>query len=413
MGRDTGATGGARETVGRGAWTALIALTAINLVNYIDRFLVPAVQESIKRSELAPSDFQLGLLAPGFLLVYMCAAPVFGILGARFARTKIIALGLAIWSIATALAGLAPSYPALLGTRALVGVGEAAYGTLAPALLADVFPASWRNRVFAVFYMAIPVGSALGYVLGGWADHAFGWRRAFFIVGLPGLLLAAVAFALRDPGRRDTDESNPGLGAYTLLLRMPSYRRTILGYIAYTFALGGIASWMPSYLARVRDLPLDVATRWLGSVLVVTGLVGTGIGGWVADRVQRRVRRGNLWVSGVATLLAAPLAYAAFVTRDPTGFWVCLAVAEVLVFISTGPINVEIVSDVPPMMRAAAMALSIFAIHALGDVVSPPLIGYVSDHSSLGSAVLIIPAAVVVAGAVWVYAATRRDDPVT
>jgi predicted MFS family arabinose efflux permease len=392
------------------AWTVLVVFTAMNLLNYTDRYVVPAVGESIK-SSLGLSDARFGFLISAFLWVYMVFAPIFGGLAAKGSRTRVIGLGVAIWSVATALGGLAANYGQLLAARAAVGVGEAAYGTIAPAVLADVFPERMRGRIFALFYMAIPVGSALGYVVGGQIDAHYNWRAAFFVAGAPGLLLALAALVLADPPRED-DGQTPvprGLDAYRPLLRAPSYVRTVVGYIAYTFALGGIAVWMPAFLVRVHHMTLADANTKLGAILVGTGFVGTFVGGWLADAIAKWTRQSNLWISGVTTLVAAPLAWWALVTPSLSTFWPVLIACELLVFASTGPINAAIVSEVAPVLRAAAMALSIFAIHVLGDAISPTLIGWWSDRDTLAHAVLIIPGAVVAAGVVWIYAAWRGE----
>lgn len=389
------------------AWTILVVFTAMNLLNYVDRQVVPAVQESIKHAMLL-SDAQIGFLATAFLLVYLLTAPVFGALATQWSRIRVIGLGVAIWSLATAAAGLASNYGQLLAARAAVGVGEAAYGTIAPAVLADLFPERMRGRVFAVFYMAIPVGSALGYILGGQIEKRYDWRAAFFVAGLPGLILGLFAMALADPPREEGAAPAPaGFAAYRPLFSNPPYVRTVLGYIAYTFALGGIAVWMPTFLERVRGMDSAAANTDLGAVLVITGFLGTFVGGWVADAIAKHTRQANLWVSGVTTLAAAPFAWLALVTPNTTTFWVALSVSELFVFMSTGPINAAIVSEVAPALRAAAMALSIFAIHLLGDAISPTLIGWTSDVSTLSKAVLIIPAAVLVSGGIWTYAAKR------
>jgi MFS family permease len=402
----------------RAAWTTLAVLTFVNLLNYVDRLVVPAVGESIKHSELHTTDAQFGALASAFLVVYMCTAPFFGALGDRPGRTRVIGAGVAVWSAATALAGLAGSYAMLLVARATVGIGEAAYAALAPAILADAFPERLRGRIFAIFYAAIPVGSALGYLVGGLMDRHFGWRAAFFVAGAPGLVLAIATAALRDPriGESDTaaEPATPvpaGFRAYGLLTRNAPYLLTVLGYAAYTFALGGIAVWMPTFLIRVRGVAAVAANTQLGLVLVVTGFVGTFAGGWLADLLRRRTRQAGLWVSGVATLIGAPLAYIALTVPGAHAYWGALIAAEVLLFISTGPINAAIVSDVPAAARAAAMAASILAIHTLGDVPSPWLIGVISDASSLSIAVRIIPVAIGIAGLVWVYAAWRGEHP--
>jgi len=390
------------------ARTGLAVLTLINLFNYLDRWIVAALAESMKHSELRLSDTQLGALMTGFIVVYMLAAPLFGSLGDRRSRTRLIAFGVAIWSGATALAGLARSYAALLAARAAVGVGEAAYGTISPALLADYFPRERRGRVFAIFFAAIPIGSALGYVVGGLADHYLGWRRAFFVAGVPGLLLAALALRLHEPrrGGQDPDVVAPVTrSVYAALFGNRPYLLTVLGYAAYTFAIGALAFWTPSFLERARGIPKAQATVQFGAIVVVTGFLGTYGGGWLGDRLLRRTQQAYLWVSGVATLAAAPLTLAALAAPAPPVYWTAIVAAELLLFASTGPINSTIVNVVSPHVRATAVALSIFTIHILGDVPSPPLVGAISDARSLGEAMLIIPFAVLVGGIIWSYAA--------
>ena len=390
------------------ARTALAVLTLINLFNYLDRWIVAALAESMKHSELRLSDTQLGALMTGFIIVYMLAAPLFGALGDRRSRTRLIALGVAIWSGATALAGLARSYAALFAARAAVGIGEAAYGTVSPALLADYYPRERRGRVFAIFFAAIPIGSALGYIVGGLADHYFGWRPAFFVAGVPGLLLAALALRLHEPrrGGQDPDAVAPVTrSVYAALLGNRPYLLTVLGYAAYTFAIGALAFWTPSFLERARGIPKAQATVQFGAIVVVTGFLGTYGGGWLGDRLLRRTRQAYLWVSGVATLAAAPLTLAALAAPAPPVYWTAIVAAELLLFASTGPINSTIVNVVSPHVRATAVALSIFTIHILGDVPSPPLVGAISDARSLGEAMLIIPVAVLVGGIIWSYAA--------
>jgi MFS family permease len=399
---------------------ALAVLTLINLFNYLDRWIVAALAESMKHSELQLSDTQLGSLMTGFIIVYMIAAPLFGSLGDARSRTRLLGLGVAIWSVATALAGLATGYASLFAARAAVGVGEAAYGTISPALLADYFPRERRGRVFAVFFAAIPIGSALGYIVGGLVDHYFGWRQAFFVAGVPGLVLAALALRLYDPPRGAQDAAGgPASGAhgvslgsaaraaYAALVRNRPYVLTVLGYAAYTFAIGALAFWTPAFLERTRGIPKAQATVQFGAIVVVTGFIGTYAGGWIGDYFLRVSRQAYLWVSGLVTLLAAPLTLVALAAPRPAVYWPAIVAAELCLFASTGPINSAIVNVVSPHMRATAVALSIFAIHFLGDVPSPSLVGFLSDARSLGEAVLIIPLAVLVGGMVWTYAAWR------
>jgi MFS transporter, Spinster family, sphingosine-1-phosphate transporter len=341
----------------RRATYALAVLTFINLFNYIDRWVVATVVEPIKR-DLGLSDTQMGFIAASFIIVYMAVSPLFGILGDRKARPPLIALGVAIWSLATGLAGFARGFWTLFAARATVGVGEAAYGTIAPALLADQFPLERRGRVMSIFFAAIPIGSAAGYILGGLADRYFGWRAAFWLVGFPGVLLAVLAMTVYDPP---------------------------------------------------RGLTRNEATTIFGTIVVVTGFVGTVLGGWLGDKFLSRTKQSYLWVSGIATILAAPLAFVGLWSTSKPVYFTALVLSQVLIFMSTGPVNSAIVNAVSPLERATAVGLSVFIMHLLGDIPSPPLIGWMSDRSSLAQAVLIVPVAILVAGLIWSYAAWRGE----
>ena len=407
----------------RAALWALGVLTAINLLNYLDRYVVSAIAPSLK-SALALSDTQLGWLMPAFLLVYMVAAPVFGSWGDLGSRTRPMAIGVFVWSLATFLSGFAQSYPQLLAGRAVVGIGEAAYVAIAPALLADCFPSERRGRVLAVLNMAIYVGTALGYIVGGQVSAHFGWRAAFFVGGVPGLLLALTVLRLPDPPRGIQDAAvrpepqggeRPGpFALYLALLRRWPFMVVVLGYAAYTFALGGLAFWMPSFLERVRHVPLSQATTGFGEIVIATGFLGTFAGGWLGDHLLRYSRQAYLWFSGITTLLAVPCALLALTAPAPGVYYPAIILAELLLFMSTGPINAAIVNIAAPFERASAIALSMFAIHLLGDVPSPVIIGRLSDLSSLGQAVLIVPAAIAVSGIIWLIAArvhARASQP--
>ncbi len=398
---------------------ALVVLTLVNMFNYIDRWVVPPLFESLRREPTLghPSDAKLGALMTAFVVVYMLASPFFGVLGDRMRRTRLMAFGVGLWSLATATAGLAGSFLSLFVARATVGVGEAAYGTIAPALLADYYVPEHRGRIMAIFACAIPIGSALGYVIGGLVDSHFGWRAAFFVAGIPGLVLAAlVMFTVVDPPRGALDapaaDAPVAAGhrfslkaAWAALSGNRLYVLTCAGYAAYTFALGGIASWLPSFFERVRGVPHAQASTLPGAIVVVTGFVGTFAGGWLADRLLVRNRQAYWWVSGVAALVAAPIAVVVFVAETPALYWSAAALSQVLLFASTGPINAATVNVVPPTMRATALAAQILIIHLFGDVPSPPLIGVISDAASLGQAVLIVPVAIAIGGLFWIAAA--------
>ena len=410
----------------RPALIALGVLTTINLLNYLDRYLVPPLVPELERA-FGISHARSGWLWPAFMVVYMIAAPVFGAWGDRGSRTRPIAIGVALWSVATVLSGLARSYPQLFASRALVGIGEAAYAAIAPALLADYFTASTRGRVYAVLNMALPVGAALGFVLGGLIGHHYGWRAAFFLCGAPGMLLAVAVLALPDPPRGAQDApagvqargDHAGAGGilsavrvYLRLLRHTPFLLLVLGFAAYTFGLGGLGFWMPTFLQEVRGLSPDAATTGFGTIVIVTGFLGTFAGGWLGDYCLKRSRQGYLWFSAVTTLAAAPVALLALTSPAPRIYFPAIVVAELLCFMSTGPINAAIVNMVSPLVRASAMALSIFAIHLLGDVPSPPLIGHLAVTGSLERAVLVVPVALAIGGAIWLLSA-RADRRVT
>lgn len=406
--------GGEAHLLSGPAGRVLAVLTAVNLLNYLDRFIVSALVESL-RADLWLTDTRLGWLMTGFIVVYMFASPVFGVLGDRRSRPPLLAIGVALWSVATMLSGAARSYLALLAARAAVGIGEAAYGTISPGLLADHFGPSRRGRAYAMFFAAIPVGSALGYVVGGLVDRHLGWRAAFLIAGAPGLLLALTCLRLADPPRGSSESTwvlrgKSGITAtYRRLLRNRPYVLTVVGYAAYTFAVGGMAFWMPAFLERTRGVPRSVATIQFGAIVVMTGFAGTFAGGYLADALRRRFREADLWVSGIATLAAAPLALVVFATYRPGVYLVALVLAQLFLFASTGPVNSAIVNVVAPAERASAVAISILAIHLFGDVPSPTLIGFLSDRSSLGRAVFVVPAAILISGIVWTWAAWRGE----
>ncbi len=410
-----------RESLAGEREAALFALgvvTILNFLNYIDRFILAAVLPRVK-SELVLTDFQLGLLADVFLVTYFVTSPLFGALGDRLSRPRLMSAGVTAWSMATAAAGFTADFVQLLIARAWVGIGEAAYATISPALLSDYFPRSQRGRAFAVFYVAIPVGSAAGFLLGGTLERAFGWRAAFYAVGLPGIVLALLALRVPDPvrgateepsslgrGRRDSQRADaPGEGFSTRtlsdLFRNKAYVGTVLGYAAYTFALGGLAFFMPTYFERVRGLELARADFIVGSVTVLAGLSGTFLGGYLGDWIAARVKYGQLWLSGLSSIAAVIPAWLALTVASSPTYIVWFFLAEFLLFLSTGPVNVMIVNVVPPAARARSMAVSIFTIHLFGDAMSPPIIGWLADTHGLARAVLIVPVAIAISGFVW------------
>ena len=408
-----------KEFLRKARW-GLFILTMINILNYVDRYVVSALVESLKKSELALTDTQAGLLMTSFLIVYMFTSPIFGALGDKKNRLRLMAFGVAIWSVATCLGGFATSFIFLFSARALLGVGEAAYGTISPALLSDYYPPASRGKIFSIFYCAIPIGAALGYVIGGYMDTHYGWRSAFYVAGIPGLVLAVLVLGLMDPPRGIFDEPSKitykhqsliaTLKSSTDLFKNSWYSIIVLGYAAYTFALGALAFWIPAFLEREKGMTRQTASYDFGLVVIATGFVGTFVGGWLDAYLAKKYKNANLWLSGVATLLAVPFVFLCLVTKDITLFWVCIVIAEILVFSSTGPINAAIIEHVPVSQRATAIALSILGCHILGDVPSPPLIGWISDHSNLQQGMMLIPVAFFIAGVLWLVKLWRPSQ---
>lgn len=386
-------------------------LTFMNLFNYLDRYVLPSVLPQIARELSIPFD-RLGFLGSAFIIVYMLASPVFGRLGDRYSRRHLLAVGIALWSLASAATGLAHTYGQLLAARAGVGIGEAAYATIAPALISDYYPAERRGKIMALFFAAIPVGSALGYLAGGLIGHAAGWQAAFFFTGLPGLLLAALALRIDEPERGAFDDKRdaepPALrDALGTLARSKQYVWAVLGYTAATFGIGGLSFWMPTYLARVRGAQLVQANVMVGLVVVTGGLFGTILGGWLGERARGSIRESYLFVCGWSAVATGLLATVMFLLPSLTLLYVLLFISVLLAFVPNGPVNTLIVNSVPATVRATASAISIFCIHFFGDAGSPFLIGSLSTRFGLRNAVLLVPLSITFAGVLWLIGRKR------
>ncbi len=387
------------------ATRALIVLTALNLLDYLDRYLVASLG-SLVRGELGLSDRAFGFLGTAFFLVYLCASPVFGYLGDRWGRLRLMAGGAVLWSFATSLTFWVASYPALLLARGAVGVGEASFGTLSPAYLADLLPLGRRGRALGWFYLAIPVGSALAYLVGGLMGSHWGWRPAFLLAGIPGLAMAALVWRLPEvrPKPAALPASAAPLTGSLGLLKIPTFRWVSLGYGMVTFALGGLAFWMPTYLQQFKGLSLAQANLLLFGSVAVAGALGTLSGGFLGDRFMPRTLNAPLWVSGLGISLGLPMAALAIFAPTPYVYVPALSLAIFLLFMNQGVLTAVVVSVSGAPRRAQAVALNIVVIHLVGDVPSPVLIGWLSDSSSLKWGVSLTLVALA-AGAVLIFKA--------
>ena len=399
---------GPPQPAARGAIYAVSVLTAMNLLNYLDRYVPSAVKDLFK-VDLELSDTETSLPLTAFVVVYMQASPVFGSLADRYSRKALIAAGVALWSLATGAAAFATGFWTFLFARALVGVGEAAYATIAPSLISDFYPPARRNRILTLFYVAIPVGSALGFTLGGLVGNAHGWRMAFLVCGPPGVLVALLALLIRDPGRGTFDkkapEPVPGWSdALKSLWKNRIYFNAVAGYTAVTFASGGMADWFPTFLSRHRGMDIAEAGSLVGTITVIGGLAGTTAGGLLADRVAKRTRQPYLAVSAVSMVLATGFAALTLLVPGKAAVAGCMLAAQFFLWFYNGPINALIANSVSSNMVARAFGVSILCIHLLGDAISPPIIGAISDATAnLPLAVGLVPVALAVGAAIWLW----------
>jgi MFS transporter, Spinster family, sphingosine-1-phosphate transporter len=387
----------------------LILLTGFNLLNYLDRLLISAVGPDIQRA-LHLSDGQLGAILTAFLWGYMLSSPVFGALGDRLPRKYLIAGGVLVWCAATAGSGLATTFGMMISIRVLVGIGEASYASLSPTVLDDITPLNKKSRILAIFYAAIPIGSALGFIIGGVLNKHFGWRNAFFIAGGPGALLAILCLFIKEPERKSQKEKIPLSATISSILSSKRYLWATLGFVAQTFAIGGFGGWAPTYMDRKFHWPTDKANFFLGAILVVTGFVGTFGGGWLADKLPGKDRMKNsLLVCWISAGFAIPFSFWCVYAHSATAFFITLGLAQLGIFTSTAPINAVFLGTVPEHTRASAMAMSILAGHLLGDMVSIWLVGFLSDRwHSLTQAMLILPIATVFNTAFWLVATRSK-----
>ena len=383
--------------------TALVLLTALNLLNYVDRSVLFAVQPLVQ-AEFHLTNAQLGYLTSAFLAFYMVAAPFTGPLADRYSRKVIIAIGAFFWSGLTLLTAVTHSYQALLVRHTLVGIGEASFVTIAPTFVADLFPEEKRGRILGVFYLAIPVGTALGYVLGGNLGERFGWRFPFYIAAVPGFLLALTMLFIPEPPRGQFDSVRETVERGTIkgLTRNPAFWTATLGMAMMTFALGGIQVWMPTFLSTMRGYSLKAANELFGGIIVLDGTLASLAGGWLGDRLLPRTKGAYYMVSAISMALGVPVMIIALFARG-RAMVPGILVAAFFLLLNTAPLNAALINSVGAHIRATAIAFNIFIIHLLGDVPSPTLMGWIADRRSLQVAFICPVIAMMVSSAILFY----------
>jgi MFS family permease len=429
-------TEAAQAFVPRYSYYALAVLSLVNFLNYIDRQVLPAVAPlMLKDAELGLTHSELGYIEAALLLSFTILAPLFGYLGDLRARTKLMASAAIIWSVATAITGFIDKLPflpesvslripltqavlsmsgaalAICFVRAIVGVGESSYSTITPSLIADYFPPQKRATALGVFQAAIPMGFALGFVIGGLLAAKYGWRMAFMIVGVPGMIAALLVWFLREPKRGATDEPvqrtaleeiaaapaaearalehqdvrEPWLRTAWRILRTRDWLISTIGYTALTFALGAFATWATVLLVEDKGMSETKAAITLGIVSLLGGAVGTFGGGWLADRIIARRKNAYFLVCAFATMLGIFPTLLALVSDDARVYLPAIFFAVLLLFISNAPFHAILVNSVPTLVRATAVALNIVIIHTFGDAISRAAVGVISDSLKAGS----------------------------
>jgi MFS family permease len=399
--------------------TALIVLTALNLLNYADRNVLFAVQPLVQQ-EFHLNKAQIGLLTSAFLGFYMVAAPFVGPLADKYSRKLIIVLGAVFWSGLTLLTAVTHTYTELLVRHTLVGIGEATFVTIAPTFVADLFQEKVRGRILGVFYLAIPVGSAAGYLLGGYLAPGHGWRFPFYIAAVPGFLLAIGILFLKEPPRGQFDSVKdqpiarvipPDIASriklylndlYVNLIRNPAFLTATLGMAAMTFSLGGIQVWIPQFLISERNFTMERANLLFGIIIVIDGVLAALIGGWLGDYLLPRMKSAYYFVSAASMLLGVPVMIVALFVQ---GRWMvpAIGVAAFFLLFNTAPLNAAVINSVGSHIRAMALAVNIFIIHILGDVPSPTMMGWVADRRSLQTAFVLPVIAMVISSAILFY----------
>lgn len=439
----------------------LALMMMLNLLNYADRSVLSALESRMEPDFFPPgsttwlgrsSAFWMGMLMTAFLVIYMITAPIFGILADRYRRWAIVGIGVIGGGLASAGTGMVSTFGMLLVMRMLVGLSEAAYGPAAPTLISDTFPLARRGLALSLFYMAIPVGSALGYIYGGWmlslsSATPPNWRPAFLWLLAPALIFGIWCLFLKDPPRGGNEPSPDGSpptpprnatwADYKLMLKTPSYLYNCAGQTLMTFAIGGIAFWMPRFCTErtfTPDPALDATANaaakidrlssvnfLFGVIVVLAGLTATIFGGWLADRLKPKYPGSYLGLSGACMLLGFPCFIAMLWAPFPLA-WIFLGVSVFLLFMNTGPSNTALANVTHPAVRASAFALNIFIIHALGDAISPPIMGEIqslalsrnyfsitTQADALAFSFSLVAIAILLSGVVWIIGAKHLE----
>jgi MFS family permease len=369
----------------RSAGFALTILFAINMMNFFDRNMLAPVVEPI-RKEWHLNDAQIGWLATAFTLFYAVVGVPLGRLSDRWNRTRILSLGVALWSLLTAATGIAWNFAALFVARLGVGVGEASCAPASNSLIGDFYPAARRARALSIFMLGLPLGIFFSNLVSGRLAASYGWRFPFFVACVPGLLLGALALLIPEP-QRGAAESSPmpqqprHSSPYWNVLRIPTMLWIIASGAVSNFMAYAMATFLPAFLSRYHALSLRTSAAIAAVVLGAVGVPGLLLGGWAADRMRRARPNGRLLVSAAALFIAAPCMYLALrrSAGDLIPFIALLGTGWMLQYVYYSGVYAAVQDVIEPNLRATAMALYFCAMYLLGGSFGPVITGRLSD----------------------------------
>jgi len=400
------------------AYYVLGVLFVMYIFNFLDRQLLAILLQPIK-DDLQISDTALGFLTGfAFAVFYTFAGLPLARLADRWVRRSLIAISIAAWSVMTAACGLARGFTDLAIARIGVGIGEAGATPPAHSLLSDYFPPGKRATVLALYACGVPVGSGLGYWLGGWISDTYGWRMAFVLVGLPGVLVALlVRLTVREPVRGASEHAPVSSRQYSLgevwqfFSGLPSGRRISLAAACIAFAGYGLAAWIPAFFIRIHHMTPGQLGLWMSWITALGGVIGSFSGGVIADRWGRTQPRARVYVSMSGALLAIPFNVASVLLNDHRLALLSFLPATIGATLWFGPATSLVQDLVPPAMRATAAAVFIFILTIIGLGAGPQMIGVLNDWIGTPDAIrysLLFVAIIMNLLAAWFFWLTGR-----
>jgi MFS family permease len=362
---------------------ALAVIFFANFLSYLDRQVVSALEHQLKHAfHLSTAEF--GYVGSAFTVGYMVFAPIVGFLIARHRRPRVFALCVIVWSLATLASGIVPNKWGLYAARFFIGAGEAGCLVIGPTLLSDYFPKEVRGRILSLFFLALPLGGASGYIAGAQINDLWGWRSAFFIAGAPGFLVAALIWNLVDPtpSGEPIDPQHPQVKGIRPYIELLSNRTLLFIILAQAFAVMFIQPFLHfgvGFFEDSRGLTKKAATMGLASLALVAGALGNAMSGFIGDRLARKIRGAYALMAGVAFLAGLPFMLTGFRVETPWVFFPALGIGAFCYFLCMPAVNTQIANAVPAEKRAMAYAVAVFILHCLGDTAALPVFGHVAD----------------------------------